>query len=209
MAAKRKSVVLNLIRCGETTWDAEGRLHGRSDLPLSIDGRASVAEDAAGLISPNLATVYHPPDDAATETAQIIADVVGARTKTLAELVEADLGVLDGLSIQDFAERFPKRYKQWQEDPVSLTPPEGEELVVARARLFAAFDRLLRRSRSAEVAVVLHPLGLGLLRCWLTDRPPTDLWTMVRQRPRIERYVLATEMASWLGEAAKAQYSHT
>ncbi|MHC4306393.1 MAG: phosphoglycerate mutase family protein, partial [Planctomycetota bacterium] len=41
--------MLTLIRCGESTWDAEGRLHGRSDLPLSIAGRASVTSDVTAL----------------------------------------------------------------------------------------------------------------------------------------------------------------
>ena len=209
MATKRKSMVLTLIRCGENTWDAEGRLHGRSDLPLSIAGRTSVSSDVTVLAGRRLATVYHPPDDAALETAQIVAGAVGARTKSAADLKDANLGVLEGMTTQVFADRFPKRYKQWQDDPLSLSPPDGEDLADARARLFAAVARLARRSRSEEVALVLHPLSLGFLRCWLADRPPTEVWTLVRDRPRIERYLVATKMVGWLVEAAKAQYSHS
>lgn len=209
MAVKRKTIVLTLIRSGETTWDTEGRLHGRSDLPLSIDGRAAVSRDVQLLSRTRLSTVHHPPDDAATETAQILAKVVGARTKLVAGLTAGNLGVLEGMSVQAFAERYPKRYKQWEDDPLSLSPPDGEDLADVRARLFAAVGRLLRRTRSDEVAVVLHPLSLGFLRCWLAERPPTDVWSMVRGRPRIERYLVAMEMLSWLDEAAKAQYTHS
>ncbi|MCH8153162.1 MAG: histidine phosphatase family protein [Planctomycetes bacterium] len=209
MASKRKSIVLSLIQCGETAWDAEGRLHGRTDLPLSTAGRVAVTEDAACLVSPGIATVHHSPDEAATETAQIVAKAVGAKTKSMAELAGVDLGVLDGLTEHDFAERYPKRYRQWQDDPVSLLPPEGEEVADARARMFSAVAKMLRRCRSGEVAVVLHSLGLGLLRCWLADRPPTEAWALVRARPRIERYTLAAEMIDWLEEAAKAQFSHS
>jgi broad specificity phosphatase PhoE len=209
LASKRKTIVLTLIRCGENTWDAEGRLHGRSDLPLSIAGRASVSSDVTVLAGRRLAAVYHPPDDAAAETAQIVARAVGARAKSAADLIEASLGVLEGLSAQVFAERFPKRYKQWQDDPLSLSPPDGEDLADARSRLFAAIGRLARRARSDEVALVLHPLSLGFLRCWLADRPPTDVWTLVRDRPRIERYLVAMDMVGWLVEAGRAQYSHS
>jgi broad specificity phosphatase PhoE len=202
-------MVLTLIRCGENTWDAEGRLHGRSDLPLSIAGRTSVTSDVTELAGRHPATVYHPPDDAALETAQIVAGAVGARVKSASDLNDANLGVLEGMTKQVFAERFPKRYKQWQDDPLSLSPPDGEDLSDARARLFTATSRLLRRARSEEVAMVLHPLSLGFLRCWLADRPPTDVWTLVRDRPRIERYLVATKMVNWLVEAAKAQYSHS
>ncbi len=131
-------MVLTLIRCGENAWAAEGRLHGRSDLPLSIAGRSSVSSDVAVLAGRRLATVYHPPDDAASETAQIVAGSVGARIKSAADLTEANLGVLEGMTAQVFADRFPKRYKQWQDDPLSLSPPDGEDLAHARGRVFNA-----------------------------------------------------------------------
>ena len=206
MASKHKPIVLCLIRCGETTWDVEGRLHGRSDLPLSIDGRTSVTSDIAAVRAPCMTTICHPSDDAAIETAQIVAHAVKGKAKVVAELADPDLGVLEGMSAQDFADRFPKRYKQWQEDPLSLTPPEGEQLVDARSRLFAAISRLAKRARTGEIGVVLHPVALGLLRCWLADRPAADLWSMVRTRPRIERYLLAGELVTGLAEAANAEY---
>lgn len=206
MASKRNAITLALIRCGETTWDAEGRLHGRSDLPLSIDGRTAVSEDLATLNGGRLATIFHPSDDAAIETAQIIARAAGGKAKAVADLADPDLGVLEGLTTQDFADRFSKRYKKWQEDPLSLTPPEGEPLVDARARLFGAVSRLARRSRTDAIGIVLHPVGLGLLRCWLAQRPTADLWSMVRTRPRIERYLLAPELVTELAETARAEY---
>ncbi len=205
MASRRKCIMLTLVRCGETTWDVEGRLHGRSDLPLSIDGRTSVLEAAAVLEGIRVPTVFHPPDDAAAETGQIVARIVGGRTKAQADLADANLGVLEGLSAQEFAERFPKRYKQWQEDPLTLTAPDGEDMSDARSRLYAAVARLVKRSRSDEVAIVLHPLALGLLRCWLADRPSSDLWATVRGRPRIERYVLSMDTAAALAAGARAQ----
>ena len=206
MASKLKPIVLRLIKCGETTWDVEGRLHGRSDLPLSIDGRTSVTADVAAASQCRMTAVFHPSDDAAIETAQIVADAASGKPKVVAELADPDLGVLEGMTAQDFADRFPKRFKQWQEDPLSLTPPEGEQLVDARGRLFAAISRLAKRARTEEIGVVLHPVALGLLRCWLADRPAADLWSMVRTRPRIERYLLAGEIVSELAEAANAEF---
>ncbi len=201
---KRKSIGLTLIQCGATPRDAEGRLHGRCDLPLSIDGRAEITRDVAELACRRLGIVHHPPDDAAAETALIAARVVGAKTKSVADLADADLGVLDGMTKREFAERFPKRYKQWEEDPLSLSAPEGEDLAEARARVLAACGRLLRRPRGEEVAVVLHAMGLGFLRCWLAERPASDVWAVLQDRPKVERYVLAPEMAGWLSEAARA-----
>jgi probable phosphoglycerate mutase len=200
VSAKPESVILTVVRCGDTAWDAEGRLRGRNNLPLSEEGRGAVRRDAAALAGRKFAAVHHPPDDAAAETARIVAEVTGARCREVDDLADADLGVLVGMQEQEFAERFAKRFKQWQEDPVLLAPPEGESIAAARARIFEALARLLRRSRYDETAVVLHPLGLGLLRCWLAGRPSSDLRAVAAACPRVERYALGAELLDRLGE---------
>jgi probable phosphoglycerate mutase len=202
MSAKPDCVLLTVVRCGDTAWDAEGRLRGRNNLPLTDEGRATVQRDAARLAGRKLATVHHPPDDAAAETARIVAAAVGARCRELDDLADADLGVLVGMHQQEFAERFAKRFKQWQEDPILLAPPEGESIAAARARVFGALARLLHRSRYDETAVVLHPLGLGLLRCWLAGRPSSDLWAVAKACPGIERYALGAEALERLEEVS-------
>ena len=194
MASKRSFITLSLIRCGETTWEGEGRLLGASNLPLADVGRTAVTADATRLVGPRLGTIHHPPDEAATETAKIFARAVKARTKALAELADANLGLLEGLLQREFADRHAKRYRQWEDDPLSLIPPEGEPIAEARARLFLAVSRLLKRSRAGEVAVVLHPIALGLLRCWLADRPPSHLWPMLEDSRRVERYTVAMSL---------------
>ena len=93
MATRRKTITLVLIRCGETTWDVEGRLHGHSDLPLSIDGRTAVSEDVATLDCGRLRTIYHPPDDAAIATAQILPGGGGSKLQAVVHLPDPDLGL--------------------------------------------------------------------------------------------------------------------
>ena len=57
---------------------------------------------------------------------------------------------------------------------------------------------MIKKSRGSEVVLILHDLGLGMLRCWLTEQPSTELWTLVRERPRIERYTLTASMLEQL-----------
>jgi len=194
VASKRSFITLSLIRCGETTWEREGRLLGSSDLPLADAGRVSVTADAARLAGLRLGTIHHPPDEAATETAKIFARTAKARTKAVQELADPNLGLLEGLLQREFADRHAKRYRQWEDDPLSLVPPEGEPIAEARTRLFSAVARLLKRSRAGDVSVVLHPIGLGLLRCWLADRPPSHLWPLLEDARRVERYTVAMSL---------------
>jgi broad specificity phosphatase PhoE len=204
---RRESTILCLIQCGETTWEAERRVHGATDLPLSESGRSSIKAAAAHTVDLGAGPVLHPPDEAATETAGIFADAHGLKTRGVPELSDPNLGLLEGLTGQVFAERFPRRYKQWQDDPMSLSPPEGEDLTDARVRIFAAVSRILRRGKSDELTIVLHALGLGLLRCWLADRPSRDVWAVLKDRPAVERYAITTPMIQWLDDAATATVS--
>jgi broad specificity phosphatase PhoE len=202
MSAKRHHVVINLIQCGQTIWDVERRVHGSTDLPLSETGRRSMIEEFNRVHAVKATVVHHPGDEAATDTAQLAAERWKAKTKEADDLADPNLGLLEGLGSQDFEDRFPSRHRQWEEDPMSLMPPEGERLTEAADRIFGEVARIINRSRGEEVAVVLHDLGAGMLRCWLADRPLGDLWDMLESRPHVERYVLPLSMAAELETAA-------
>jgi broad specificity phosphatase PhoE len=187
--------MLNLLRCGETHWEREERLHGWTDLPLTAAGRASVTSDIAHAHGVHIATIHHPDDDAATETATLWSRACSARTKSAPDLADPNLGLFEGMLEQDLAERHPKRHKQWTDDPLSLVPPEGEPIADARARLLRASAKLLKKTRATEIAFVLHPIAFGLLRCRLAERPADDLWRILADGRRVERYAFPT---AWL-----------
>lgn len=202
MAVKRKTITLRIVRCGDTPWSEQQRIFGSTDLPLSAAGRAALADDIAHVEAGAAASVYHPGDEAAAETAAAFAAALKAKARVVPELADPHLGILEGMAQQEFAERYGKRHKQWHEDPLSLSAPEGEDFIAARARLFEAVARILRRSRSDEVVIVLHTLATGFLKCWLTDRPSADLWRLIEARPRVERFAIEPEMIDALEAAA-------
>lgn len=213
MAGRSRAVQLRLIRCGETTWQSDRRVRGVTDLPLSEEGRAAVLAAASARSRRRSGTIHHPPDEAATETARLLAGPSRARTRASDDLADPDLGLLEGLAENDFADRFPKRLRQWREDLLGLVPPEGEAISDARRRLFPALARIIRRSRGAEVGIVLHPIGLLLLRAWLADRPVGGFRGargeahLIDDRPRVERYLLAGTVLDALGAVPAAEPS--
>jgi broad specificity phosphatase PhoE len=207
--AKRSSITLTVIRCGETTWEAQGRVHGVTDLPLSDAGRIAVTADlihlgaGGGGGGAKISMIHHPPDEAATDTARLCAALLGAKLRESPELNDPNLGLLEGLIEQEFAERFRSRHKQWKEDPITLSPPEGEDIATAADRIFRGVAKIIRRSRGEEVALVLHDLGRSMLRCWIADRPLTAMREM-EGGAGIERIALPLNMIDGLETAAKA-----
>jgi broad specificity phosphatase PhoE len=202
-----RGIILTLIRRGESVWEAAGRLHGRSDLPLSPGAVDALVREAARMGGDPPRLVIHAPDESALETAGAAADAFGARARPAEELAEIDLGLLEGMAVSEFADRHPTRHRLWLEDPVSLVPPEGEAAADARGRILAGCGRILRRARARDVALVLGPMGLGFLRCWLAERPTSDLWELLARRPRMERYIVAHEALARLEAEARPAFS--
>jgi len=199
-----------VIRAGDSLWHREGRLQGRADLPLSPEGRGMVMADIANLITSPVegelrpSVIHHPPDEGARETARLLAKALGAKPRTAEELAEPDLGLFDGITLAQFEERFPTRFRQWEDEPLGLIPPDGEPFIDARSRVVGEVARLLRRRRGRHLGVVLHPTALAFLRAAFAKRRSGSLADLVEGRPRIERYLLPRDAPERLLAACEA-----
>ncbi|MFK7960638.1 MAG: histidine phosphatase family protein [Phycisphaerales bacterium] len=180
---------LDLVRCGSTAWERDGRLRGETDLPLDESGVEMAEAAAEELAGRPIRLVVHPADEAATETARIVAGRLGARTRMIRDLTDPSLGLLEGMSAADFAARHPSRAKTLDVQPMRFTAPEGEPFDAARCRILHALGGALRRPRGPVVAV-LHSLGLGLVRSWLAGDEDARFRTLIDDRPPVEHHVL-------------------
>ena len=158
---------LYLIPWAGTAWSEACRLAGRTALPLSEAGAENARRWAEQLQSAELAFVFSSDEPTSTEVATIIAERAGATHKLLAGLVELDVGLWDGLTEDELNRRYPKIFKKWQSDPASVSPPEGEPADQAYERLARSMERLTQKYAGRHVAVVLGPVALALVRCWI------------------------------------------
>ncbi len=202
-----RTKLLWIIRCGETEWDAEERLRGDEDLPITAAGEAATreaVERAASNPFPTPVTIHHPLDQAAVTTAKIARGILGGRLRRDDELADPSLGVLAGVTLEELRDRFERRARQWEEDPSTLVPPDGEPFEDARVRLVEAMADLLRRNRSESVGVVLHDLGAGFIRAALSGTPRGNPRRWMEGRGRVETWALPTDAASRLEASLEA-----
>lgn len=178
MAQKTPTYNLLLVRSGRTEWDLAARLSGHSDHPLSESGREELLAALQTAELPPIGLVLHGPDEASAATAALLATKAGARTRELAGLTEADLGLWCGLLATDLEERYCSAFGQWRDDPGAVSIPEGEgagdaETRVSRA-VASALDRVKPNGQS--IAIVLRPVVFQLLRRRILDRPLSEVW---------------------------------
>lgn len=183
--AKSEHINVLLIRSGENEWDRCGRLAGKADLPLCEQARKDLADASARLDGVDLSIVLHADDQCSEATASMYARVVWCKARLVEDLADMDLGLWEGLRGQDLEEKAPTAYREWRENPLNVQVPEGESVMEASGRISAGLARAIEKLRSPDpgVGVVLRPIAYGLIRCWLTGRPVSELWEVMEGPP--------------------------
>ena len=136
---------LVLIPSGQTTWQEEGRMVGSADLPLSDTGRQQVTSWADQLKQLPVDILYAGTNEQITETVELLGSTLKIKGKLLDSLDEISLGLWQGLHTNQIKQRYPKAWKQWQQQPQTVCPPEGEMLRQAQQRLQTAIDKILNK----------------------------------------------------------------
>ena len=119
------------IRHGPTAWNAVGRVQGRSDIPLSPEGRAEVARWVVPADLAGWAWVASPLRRA-VETAHLL----GARDLALEErLVEASWGAWEGRTLADLRQDSATGMSERESRGLDFHPPGGESPRDVQARV--------------------------------------------------------------------------
>lgn len=168
---------LLLIRPGVTEYDQQGRIQGTLDIPLCEDGRRQVEAMIDELRAQPITAIFSSPNQAAAQTAEALGAALDVKVKELDSLQNLDHGLWQGLLVADVKTKQPKVYRQWQEQPETICPPQGETIVDAEERLTAAVTKLTKKYKAEGlVAVVLPEPAASVLRHVLRHDELGDLW---------------------------------
>jgi broad specificity phosphatase PhoE len=165
-----------LIRSGSTDFDEQGRIKGTLDIPLNFEGTAQIARLADELASTPIDFLYASPCRCASQSAEVIAKSRKLKVRTLDELQNLDHGLWHGKLIDEVKHRQPKVYRQLQEHPETVCPPEGEPVGAAIDRVRSALKKLLKKHKSGTIALVVPEPIASLARSVLEQCDVGDLW---------------------------------
>jgi probable phosphoglycerate mutase len=151
---------LLLIRHGETAWNAEHRIQGQLDIPLSANGvwQAGRLAQRLGQVPGEHAidAVYTSDLARAWLTAQPLAQALDVPLQSEPRLRERNFGLFQGHTIEEVATHWPDHFVAWRaRDPAWLMPAgeSGNQLI---ARSFSALAAIVRAHTGGTVAVVTH-----------------------------------------------------
>lgn len=165
-----------LVRPGATDYDLQGRMKGTLDIPLCEKGQEQAKQLAEALAPHKPGVIYSSTCRAARETADILTSVLRVPINHLEGLQNLDHGLWAGALVKDVKQRQPRVYKQWQEHPETVCPPEGETLGEAQDRVRSELEEIIRQNQtSTAVLVVPEPLA-SIVRSELGLAELGDLW---------------------------------
>ena len=164
-----------LIRPGATVYDEQNRVQGILDVPLSDRGWAEVAELAGKLADVELAALYSGPSENALRTAEAVGRALGLRPRRIEELCNLDLGLWQGLQVEEIKRRHLRVFRQWIDDPCTIDPPHGESVEGAMDRIKAALKPLFKKHRDEAIGLVACEPIAQLIACYLRREPRVQL----------------------------------
>lgn len=151
---------LYLVRHGETDWNRQRRIQGRTDIPLNDTGREQARLTGMLLTRRPIDRVVASPLGRARETAQIIAGELGLPEPELHDaLVERDYGAAEGLTYHQIDSRYPE----------GTRVPGRETREEVAARIIPALLALADAHTGESLVVVSHG---GAIRAALLASEP-------------------------------------
>lgn len=149
------NMLLYLIRHGESIYNAEERIQGQSDVPLSELGRRQGEAVAEALAAVPIEAVYASPLCRASDTARPIADRHGLALRTDPRLMELNVGVFANRLRSELADEYPTELAQWLGGDEDFVIPGGESRRQLTQRGCEAICSIVA-ARHREAVIVTH-----------------------------------------------------
>ncbi len=164
-------IKIYIARHGETTWNEEGRIQGRSDPGLSPKGYVQSLDLCHHLKDRPLSAIYTSTRQRSILTAEPLANRLGLTIRCQPELDEIAFGILEGKLLHHFDEEVKLEWERFKDDRFVYRIPGAENYadVANRVRPFA--ERLLQVHQEQEILIVGHRVVNRLLIGMLMGYP--------------------------------------
>jgi broad specificity phosphatase PhoE len=168
--------IIYIVRHGETEWNAQGRIQGHTDISMSDKGRQQAQAVAQRLAQVSFDVAYSSDMSRTSETAQIILGESGVPLHTTPQLREYNKGVFEGLTLHEYARKYPDLYQASLLNDLDFAPIGGETIRQSTARMAQFVDDLNGRHLEDTVLVVGHGGSLRSFIVALLSLPPEANW---------------------------------
>lgn len=159
-----------MTRHGQTDWNLQRRVCGRSEAHLTDLGRQQAAEMAEKVAQQtNVSLILSSPLERARDTARIVAGRTGLPVMMEPRLIEQDFGGYEGRDVKD-----PAYLENRQNLFFSFSGGESTAHLIYRA--YAVIEDVKRKYKDRSVLLVTHGCLCRALRSYFAEVPPDGFY---------------------------------
>ena len=140
---------LYISRHGQTPWNVEDLICGRTDVPLTEVGQQQAQRLAESAQDKGIDVILCSPMLRARQTAQAVSDAIGVPIQIDERLIEMDFGTFEGTS--RFGEGF-----QWLRAQMPTRFPGGESAFDLAYRVYSLLYEIKEKYADKTVLLVCH-----------------------------------------------------
>lgn len=153
-----------IVRHGETAWNAERRIQGQLDIPLSTVGHAQARALADSLAGEHFDAAYSSDLARAWQTGEAVAQRLGLPLHPRPALRERHYGVFQGLTYAEAVVHHPRDHERLVAREVDYVVPEGgESLTALSVRALRCVEAILAEHAGGALLVFTHGGVLDVL----------------------------------------------
>ena len=171
-------IKIYVARHGETTWNVEKRIQGRSDPGLSPKGVAQSLALIEQLKDRPISAIYTSTLQRSILTAQPIATFFNLPIQKQPELDEIAFGIMEGVQIFSFNEELKREWERFKDNRFTYHIPGAENFTDVAARLKPFKEKILRDHTGQEVLIIGHMIVNRFLIGMLLEYPPEEIQRM-------------------------------
>ena len=174
---------LYVARHGETAWNAENKICGRTDLPLTDRGirqAKALAENMAGI---PIERIIASPMIRAQQTAAAVSEVLGIAVQTDARLIEQNFGIFEGKDRKDPGYLANKRMFAYRY-------PGGESQMDVAHRVYSLIEELKEKYSDESILLVCHGGVCRSVRTYFEDMTNDEYFYFSEENANARMYEL-------------------
>lgn len=176
-------MVIYVARHGQTPWNLEHKLCGRTDIELTEEGLRQARQLARLAEGKSISMILSSPLRRAKDTAQSAADLLGLKVQTDNRLLEWNYGAYEGTNSRDPA--FQQAKQQF-----ANRLPQGESLLEVVGRVYSLLNQLKEQHMSHNLLMVTHGDICRVIHSYFLNLSIEEFFSYTHQNGQLEVYCL-------------------
>jgi len=168
-------IKIYVARHGETAWNVEGRIQGRSDPDLSPKGVAQSLALLEQLKDRPISAIYTSTLKRSILTAQPIATFLRLPVRKQPELDEIAFGMMEGAQVLSLSAELKREWERFRENRFTYHIPGAENFTDVANRLKPFKEKILRDHAGQEILIIGHMIVNRFLIGMLLEYPLEEI----------------------------------